>query len=156
MTLSERFEQAFWRLIYPVFRYLQRPFRAFHKGRQPYRLGWLAKESSLYDLRAHLEQQGFGNHFVAWQDPGQVLSWRKFDGFGWQYHLRVFSDGEIRGHYERTPEAAPLKHFMEVNEQAHRQEFLNFLGKHVTQEPQHRQLRADPTATEPESQFRPS
>ena len=97
MTQMDRLQQKVWRFLYPVFPYLQWPFSIFHGGRQPYRLGWLAPGHTLEELKAHLAKQGFGNHFVAWDDTGQVLSWRKFDGFEWQYHLRVFDDGEVRG-----------------------------------------------------------
>lgn len=52
------------------------------KGRQPYHIGWLAPGRTLQELKEHLhEEWGFGNHFVAWIDEGQVLSWRKLLDF---------------------------------------------------------------------------
>ena len=70
---------------------------------------------------------------MAWADTGQVLSWRKLESFDYQYHLRVFKDGEIRGHYEFTPESKPVEHFVEINEQARIEEFRKFLGNYIVQ-----------------------
>ena len=102
------------------------------KGRQKYHLGYIAPGKTLQDLEKHLyEKWGFGNHFVAWEDEGQVLSWRKLVDFSHQYHIRIFSDGEIRGHYEYTPEAKPIDHFKEVGEKENFAEFKKFLGEFV-------------------------
>lgn len=146
MTAWEKFQQLIWRMIYPIFPYLQMPLAPLHGGRQRYHLGWLAPGQTLPGLKTHLQKQGFGNHFVAWFDNGQVLSWRKFDGFEWQYHLRVFNDGEIRGHYERTPEAAPIRHFSEDGESARKEEMLAFLGNFVTQKKYITYLEPDPSS----------
>ncbi|MEK7539337.1 MAG: hypothetical protein AAB595_01725, partial [Patescibacteria group bacterium] len=96
---------------------------------------------------------GFGNHFIAWDDQAQVLSWRKLINFQEQYHLRVFSDGEIRGHFEYTPEAHPIQHFDEKGESFHRAEFLKFLGDFVTPEKYISQLKIDPDAYNPDSEI---
>lgn len=136
MKKVDRLKQYFWKGLYPIWPYFVRWFSFLHKdGRQQYLLGWLPEKYELEDLKKYLsENYNFGNHFVAWHDEGQILSWRKHDGFERQYHLRVFSDGEIRGHYEYTPEHSPLRHFKEIGEEERREEFLNFLGSYVTQE----------------------
>lgn len=77
------------------------------------------------------DKWGFGNHFVAWQDNGQVLSWRKLKNFDYQYHIRVFKDGEIRGHYEYTPESKPLDHFIEIGEMPRLKDFKKFLSGYM-------------------------
>jgi hypothetical protein len=93
----------------------------------------LAPHHTLAALKKHLYSQwGFGNHFVAWEDSSQVLSWRKLTNFKEQYHIRLYSDGEIRGHFEYTPEAAPIRHFLERGEKAKTRDFLKFLGPYVT------------------------
>ena len=79
------------------------------------------------DLLNHLQSNGYTNHFVAWKDPGQVLSFRKLVGLKYQYHLRLFTDGEIRGHYEVTPESHPIAHFLEHGLEDRSQEFIDVL-----------------------------
>ena len=130
MTLREKTQRAFWNLLYPIFPYLERVFLFAHKKkRQPFLLGWLTPGKTLAELQKYLSKNHqFGNHFVAWEDPDQVLSWRKLDGFENQYHLRVYADGELRGHYERTPEAAPIAHFLEKGETPRKEDFTRFLG----------------------------
>src|SRR3989344_1170456 len=133
MTPIEKAKQKIWHFIYKFFPTIQRGL-----------------------LRLHLiwhEKWGFGNHFVAWGDTGQVLSWRKLSDFNHQYHLRVFSDGEIRGHFEYTPEGHPVAHFDEKGEAFHRGEFLKFLGDFVTEKRHHMHLEADPNAYNPNSEI---
>lgn len=155
MNAYEKFEQRVWRVIYKFFTTVQRPFQRWHKkGRQRYHIGWLAPGKTLEGLKRHLHSKwGFGNHFVAWQDEGQVLSWRKLADFQEQYHLRVFSDGEIRGHYEYTPEAHPIAHFDEKGESPHHAQFIEFLGDFVTKEKHISHLVMDPDAFNPDSEI---
>lgn len=154
MTRFERLQQAVWHLIYPLFPYFQKSVNFLHgKKRQQYYLGWLAAGKTITDLKTHLTSQGFGNHFIAWIDPGQVLSWRRLESFTHQYHIRVFADGEIRGHYELTPEAHPIKHFKEVGEEARTEEFKKFLGEFLTTERCVRPISAQEAACVPNRQF---
>jgi hypothetical protein len=134
MSPIKRLQQRFWNAIYPVFPYIEHFFVFAHKKkRQRFHIGWIAPGKTLHGMMDHLSTHyGFGNHFVAWEDPDQVLSWRKLVGFDYQYHLRVFSDGELRGHYERTPEASPIEHFFEADEKAKTADFLKFLGPFVS------------------------
>jgi hypothetical protein len=131
---KQKILQKIWGWLYPIFPHIEHSFLFFHnKKRQKYHVGWLAPHCTLVDLKKHLSSEwGFGNHFVAWEDSSQVLSWRKLTSFEEQYHIRVYSDGEIRGHYEYTPEAAPIRHFLEIGEQAKTRDFLKFLGYCVT------------------------
>jgi len=135
MNIYRRAQQRLWALLYPIFPRIEHKLVYFHtRARQPFEVGWLAPGHSLADMKKHLaEKWGFGNHFVAWEDSSQVLSWRKLTSFKEQYHLRVYSDGEIRGHYEYTPEAAPIRHFFGKGE-ARTRDLLNFLGEYVTTE----------------------
>lgn len=135
MTRFERIQQAIWHLIYPLFPHIQKSVHFLHgKERQRYHLGWLAEGRTITELKTCLAKQGFGNHFIAWIDPGQVLSWRRLESFKHQYHIRVFFDGEIRGHFELTPEAHPIKHFKEIGEEARTEEFKKFLGDFLSTE----------------------
>lgn len=137
LTWSQRMKNKIWHFLYKFFPWVQHHLLKWHivwhdKTRQKYHLGFLAPGKTLQDLEKHLhEKWGFGNHFIAWDDTGQVLSWRKLVDFDHQYHLRVFKEGEIRGHYEYTPESKPLDHFKEVDEEPRFQDFEKFLGEYV-------------------------
>ena len=139
MIPEDKIKQKIWHFIYRFFPTFQKTLLKLHliwheKGRQRYHIGWLAPGKTLEGMKRHLyEKWGFGNHFVAWSYYLQVLSWRKLTDFQDQYHLRVFSDGEIRGHFEFTPEAHPLEHFEEKGERECRKDFLKFLGDFVVE-----------------------
>lgn len=159
MTFFDRLKHKIWLRIYPFFPFLHKNFPrlciVFHgKKRQKYHIGWLVEGRTLEELKKHLhEKWGFGNHFVAWVDLGQVLSWRKLESFNQQYHLRVFEDGEIRGHHEYTPEAHPWDHFFEKNEEDRKSDFFKFLGDFTLEEKIISHLVMDPEAHNLESQI---
>ncbi|MEK7069294.1 MAG: hypothetical protein AAB945_00700, partial [Patescibacteria group bacterium] len=115
---------------------------------------WLSSGKTLEGLKKHLHDKwGFGNHFIAWIDEKQVLSWRKLTDFSDQYHLRVYEDGEICGHYEFTPEAHPVEHIEEKGEREAKADFLNFLGEFVTEKKYISHLEMDPNAFDPKSEI---
>ncbi len=124
-----KFKKKIWSYIYVIFPWIERRLLFLHeKIRQRYHIGWLAHGKSLEDLKQHLiSKWNFHNHFVAWEDRDQVLSLRKLVSFDEQYHLRVYNDGEIKGHYEFTPESKPIRHFLEVGEVEKKEDFLKFL-----------------------------
>jgi len=158
LTFWQKIEIKIWHIAYHFFPWLQKhliEWKIIHheKGRQKFHLGWLAPGKTLEDLEKHLhEKWNFGNHFVAWVDSGQVLSWRKLVNFDYQYHIRVFKDGEIRGHYEYTPESKPLRHFEEIGEEAHMAQFRKFLGDFAVQKKYISHLKPD-LQTAPESEI---
>ena len=159
MTCFDKIKQKIWHFVYKFFPTFQKTLLETHliwhnNGRQRFHIGWLAPGKTLEDLKKHLhEKWNFGNHFVAWSDDSQVLSWRKLEDFNHQYHLRVFADGEIRGHYEYTPEGHPIDHFSEKGEGFHRREFLKFLGEFVTHKKHPMHLKRDPNAYNPDSEI---
>ena len=159
MTFGDKIKQEIWHFIYgfflPVQKFLLKHHIIHHENkRQKYHIGWLAPGKTLEELKLHLHSKwGFGNHFIAWTDNGQVLSWRKLTDFQDQYHLRVFSDGEIRGHFEYTPEAHPIEHFEEKGEVNKREDFLRFLGDFVVKGKYISQLEKDPDAHNPDSEI---
>lgn len=159
MTFFDKVKQKIWRVIYRFFPSLQKSLLSWgviwhdHK-KQRYHLGWLAPGKTLEELKKHLHDEwGFGNHFVAWADPDQVLSWRKLVNFREQYHLRIFKDGELRGHFEITPEAHPIDHFAEKGETERKEDFLKFLGEFATQKKYTSHLTMDPDAYNPDSEI---
>ena len=159
MNFADKTKQKTWHFVYKFFPTIQKHLLKWHivwheKERQRYHIGWLAPHKTLEELKKHLYTKwNFGNHFVAWTDNGQVLSWRKLTDFKDQYHLRVFEDGEIRGHYEFTPEAHPIDHFSEKGEQAKKKDFLKFLGDFATQKKYVSHLVMDPDAWNPNSEI---
>ena len=102
------------------------------KGRQKYLFGTIAPNHTADALIQHLTAQGYGENVVAWKDDGEIASLRLPDGFRFQYHVRIFSDGEVRGHYEYTPEAHPRKHYYEVDMEERREYFLELFGERIT------------------------
>jgi hypothetical protein len=159
MTKFDKLKYKTWHFIYRFFPTLQKMLLRVgiihHEDiRQRYHIGWLAPGKTLEGLKKHLhEKWGFGNHFIAWTDKGQVLSWRKFADFEDQYHLRVFEDGEIRGHYEYTPEAHPLEHMEERDETFHKKAFLKFLDGFMVEKKYISHLVMDPNAYNPDSEI---
>jgi hypothetical protein len=146
MNMLDAMKHAVWRfLIYPLFPIFQPivgalPFIKKYgpqkepNGRQRYLLGRITPGRDVYDLIAYLATIGFKNHFIAWQDDGQIASVRKLVGYRYQYHIRIFADGEIRGHYEFAPEVFPLTHLREIGLEARKRELLAFLGDWIVPE----------------------
>ncbi len=143
LTFSQNIRRWFWRyFVYPVFPYLYSIFGkrqlvrqlGHEEYRQRYHLGWVKPGIEFTDLVKELEKIGFANHFVAWKDQGQVFSLRKLENFDWQYHIRIFEDGEVCGHYEKTPESHPLDHFFERGELDRSDVFLAWIGSWLVKE----------------------
>lgn len=133
----------------------------FHTGiieknidRQPYHIGWLAEDKTLEDLRFYLHSEwGFGNHFVSFTDKGQIINWRKLEPDGRQYHVRVYNDGEIRGHLEFTPEQHPMDHLSAKGEEEAKIAFLRFFGDFIVYKKHISQLKADPAWHNPPAEI---
>jgi len=158
MTFTDKIKQKIWDFVYsfflPLRNFLFRIGFIWHKkGRQKYHVGWLASGKTLESLKAHLHDKwNFGNHFIAWVDEDQVLSWRKLTDFQDQYHLRIYKDGEICGHFEFTPEAHPLEHVEEKGEREAKEDFFKFLGEFVAVKKHISHLKMDPNAFDPKSE----
>lgn len=99
-------------------------------NRQPFLIGRLSNTKSLDELISHLKQAGFFFERLAYKDPGQVLSMRRLcDTYNdRQFHIRIFSDGEVRGHYEYTPEDHPIAHMQEALFEPHTEQFRKWLS----------------------------
>ncbi len=131
-SFSDRIKYALWR-IYTPFHPLVRDAALVlgivsHSGRQNFLIGKIAPNRTFKEVIDFLISRGYGNHFIAWKDDGELVSLRRLVGFSYQYHLRIFQDGEIRGHYEYTPECYPILHFRAVDQKDCRDEFQKMLG----------------------------
>lgn len=131
-----RAKYVFWRIIYPFHNVGRDVLLGLgiihHNGRQRFEFGRLAPGKTVDQLLLYLEKEGWGNHFIAWKDEGEIVSVRKLVDFERQYHLRVFADGEVRGHYEYTPESHPYWHMTDVGQEEHRNVFMQTLEGWVT------------------------
>lgn len=96
-------------------------------------MGTIAPHESITSVIEYLIEHGYANHFVAWKDEGEVVSLRYVENFKYQYHVRIFEDGEVRAHYEYTPECHPVHHYNAVGFEDRRDEFLSLLGDRITQ-----------------------
>jgi len=134
-TLGDRLKYWFWRAFHPVHPYVRDAIIALriykYEGRQDYLIGKIAPSLSIEEIVAYLIEQGYSNHFIALEDPGEVVSLRYTDSFKYQYHIRVFEDGEVRAHYEFTPECHPILHMKNGNWEDRRHEFLTLLGHRI-------------------------
>ncbi|MGD1003120.1 MAG: hypothetical protein ABR884_00905 [Minisyncoccia bacterium] len=130
-----RSKYMFWKVIYPVHGTGRDVFLSLgilhHEGKQNYLMGHLAPGRSMEDFVTYLAAQGFLNHFVSLKDDDEIVSVRRVMDFEHQYHLRVFKSGEVRGHFEYTPESHPKWHMEKVGQEARRDDFLAALGDWV-------------------------
>lgn len=126
-----RSKYLFWKLIYPFHNggrdFLLSIGVIHHEGRQNYPIGKIAPDKDIKDFLNYLEECGYGNQFVALRDDEEVISVRKVIDFEHQYHLRIFRDGEVRGHYEYTPESHPWRHMKKVGQMPYHEDELKFL-----------------------------
>jgi len=134
-TLVDRIKYLFWKFITPFHPHV-RDFLCYAKilrtqGRQNYLLGRLAPGETVESFVEFLLERGFGNHFIALTDEGQLVSLRYTPNFQYQYHVRIFEDGEVRGHYEPTPEHAPIRHMSEGILEDRFEEFMALFGHKI-------------------------
>lgn len=118
LAILERLKVFLWKLCEPLFPTVRDTwvFLGFitHNERQPFPYGWLKADIGERGLRRALTAAGFTNDYIGWIDPDEVLNMRNVVDVIYQYHVRLFRDGEVRGHYEYTPESHPLKHLRDV------------------------------------------
>jgi hypothetical protein len=119
-----------WKFVYATYPWLLRVLERFrfHSGRQPYLLGNLNPEYRLDDLKGHLSSQGFEPAILAWKDTNEILSLRKVDRSIYQWYLRLYSDGEIREHYEYSSEGNPVGHVLNFGFRRDDETFARLLG----------------------------
>ena len=142
-NVREHVQQAlWWGVIEPLFIFGRHFFTLMRRvfmnwERQEFPLGWIAPHKDIHDLVLHLRTHGFRGFRCSWQDPGQKVNLRRRDTFHSQYHIRIFEDGEIRAHYEKSPEAHPFDHLFGHGLETRREEFLKIFGEWlVLEEPQ--------------------
>lgn len=139
MNPQSRLERLIAFSIAPFFIFLRKVLLELgllrHKIRQRYLLGTLKEGRTVKDFHSFLYKNGFRMTFYEWIDKDQELGVRKLVDNTHQYHLRVFKDGEVRGHYEKTPERHPIDHMYQRGMEPYREEFLNMIGDWITETP---------------------
>ena len=125
-------KKVLWKIIYilwpPVLRLIE--ILKLHNSRQKFHL-WYLRCCSKEDFIHLLLDYGFESDIIAYRDPGQIVWMRKLDTPLYQYHIRLFIDGEIRSHYEYSPEAKPIAHSFEIGIQPRATFFKNILRNHI-------------------------
>ncbi len=116
----------------PVLRMLEKT--GVHKERQNYLVGFLGDKVSIKEVQDYLTEKGFEKAILSWKDPGERLNLRKIDQDVFQYHLRVFNDGEVRGHYEYSSESRPFSHIYEGVFSPKKQYFLDLMELYLSKE----------------------
>lgn len=109
-------EKLLWKLIYKIYPPILRVLEKFrlHSTRQPFLVGNIKDISNIQKIEQHIIKQWYEHSILAWMDPGEILSMRKLDKKVYQYHIRIFHDGEVRWHYEYASEASPFKHIFQI------------------------------------------
>ena len=119
--------------IFPVVRslFVGMDFIKAPKGRQDFPLGFLKDSISLEEFENRLKDLEFFYEKMAFVDPDEILGMRKLDknNLGFQYHIRIYKDNEVRGHYEKTPEDSPVDHFNEVGFESRHEDFISMVGE---------------------------
>jgi hypothetical protein len=85
----------------------------------------------LIELELFLIERGYHFGALSWRDPGEILNLRKLEGEHYQFHIRVFNDGEIRVHYEYSSESRPVAHIFEVLFEPRFDYFQELLGDYL-------------------------
>lgn len=131
----DRLKYVFWSLYTPIHPHVRDAALSLrivkHAGRQDFLLGKIAPGQTFKEFISFLVSKGFANHFIAWKDDGEIVSLRRLHNFAFQYHLRIFRDGEVRGHFEYTPESRPMLHIKAICQENRREEFLRILGDRI-------------------------
>ena len=108
-------KKKIWRINYKIYSPLRETILFLglwkHSGRQEFHIGYIKNNLDLKFIINFLKNKGFEPSICSWKDDGEVLSLRKCKD-KYQYHLRLFSNGEIRGHYEYSPEGNPMGHLL--------------------------------------------
>lgn len=113
--------------VFPLMRGLYRLF-GFEFDVRDFIQGKLKEEINLSDFKAYLHELGFEKNRLAWICKNEVLNLRKKLSDGKQYHIRVFKDRTVNGHYEWAPEFAPVLHWYQSLMKPKRSHFKRILG----------------------------
>lgn len=130
----DRLKYLFWRMYSPAHPILRDAALALglirHVGRNDFLIGHVSPGQTTHEFISDCVKKGYKKHLIAWREEGELVSLRRVCGFQYQYHLRVFEDGEVRGHYEFTPECHPFLHLKGVGIEDRRDVFYaDMIGK---------------------------
>jgi hypothetical protein len=138
MSFRDHVKKWVWYIVAPIFPFVRDLSRFlginWYAGRQPYHLGWLRKDRSIDAFKTFLKNNGFHDAPVAWVDDGEVFGLRLRENFRYQYHVRVFDDGEVREHHELTPEYSPIDHLRDKETSSQKEKILKIIGDWITTE----------------------
>ncbi len=117
IKIWEKTKNIFWQAIEPLFPTIRDIWIRLGFMKQPprqnFHYGYVKAGVTITQVRQLLKQHGFSHDYIAWVDPDEVLNMRKIVNIIYQYHVRLFSDGEVRAHHEYTGESHCFKHLFE-------------------------------------------
>jgi hypothetical protein len=127
-----KIKKYIWKFNYAIYAHL-RDFILFvglwkHSARQNFPIGFVKDGVKTDTIINILKTNRFENSICSWIDDNEILSMRRLDDKR-QHHVRLFSDGELRGHYEFSPEGAPIKHLLGIGFQQSKQYFEDIFNK---------------------------
>ena len=93
-----------------------------------FKQGELKEDITFRQFMQYLDALGFEKNPMAWNFNNEVLNVRKRFKSGTQFHIRVFKDRTVNGHYEYSPEYAPVWHWYQRMLEPRREEFRRILG----------------------------
>lgn len=141
MNLFRKIKKNFWKFLAPhwgpIRDFLLKIGIIWHEpGRQRFHLGWLREDKTPDEFMHHLQDIGFHNHSLAWVDEDEYFGLRRDseENEDFQFHVRLFNDREVRGHYEYKTEAIWYKHFWEIGMESRKDDFIKFVGDWLTSE----------------------
>jgi hypothetical protein len=128
------------RIVLPAWPVIERLGLTRGSVRQPFVVGSLRSSVTLAQVKHALAARGFEGNPYSMIDPGELVNFRKLDQIydpdgvlrqspKWQWHVRVFSGREVRGHYERTPESAPISHKLGIGMIEDSASIRHFIGE---------------------------
>lgn len=132
-------KKKFWSLYTPIHPFLRHALTAISfdvvdqekEKWQDFVLGKITPGLSVKEFVDFLVSKGYGNHFVHSKHDGEIVGLRHVENFYYQYHVRIFKDGEVRGHYEHTPESHPFRHIRERGIEDRSEYFYELFGDRI-------------------------
>lgn len=80
------------------------------------------------EIQNRLAEHGWQLHYKGYVHEGQVCQWRKVvNGGKYEYHIRLYEDGTVTGHFSLTPEKGFIRHLFAIGSRSMTKEEANEL-----------------------------
>ena len=109
-------------------------------SRQPYHIANVEPNQTVQLYLMLISLYGYEDNFLSYLDADELFGIRKLHFKGvrmwYQTHIRIYKDGEIKGHYEIAPESNAQEHYagttleyIQEKEQAELMDVVNLLNE---------------------------